>query len=82
MKKLIIEIPEEFDTKIEEPYRTTLQLEEGDFDAIQKLADHASLYVEFGAPHSNPELADFGIAECFAIDVQNFSIRVEDDGKV
>jgi len=75
MKKLIIEIPADVND-------TTYQLEDGDFTAIQKLAETSSLYIEFGAPHSNPEYADMGVAECFAIDVTEFTCKIEDDDLV
>lgn len=69
MKKLIIEIPAN-------TIEASAQLEDGDFAAIQKLAETSSLYVEFGKPHSNPELENIGIAECFAIDVSEFSVKI------
>jgi len=77
MRKLIIEIPA--DRIVEGKDGKIAQLEEGDFEAVLKLAESCSLYVEFGKPHSNPELADLGIAECFAIDVSEFTCKIEDD---
>lgn len=71
MKKLIIEIP--FETE-----DASLQLEEGDVDAIIAMSQDCSLFVEVGRPHSNTELADKGVAETFAIDVHNYSVRIEE----
>lgn len=79
MKRLVIEIPA--DVIIKGEYDETIesaQLEEGDFKVIMKLAKHASLYIEFGAPHSNQELRDMGIAECFAIDIRQYNVRIEE----
>lgn len=78
MKKLIIEIPNEIKVLEEGEESTALQLEDGDFEVITKLAEHCSLYIEFGAPHSNQQLADLGVAECFAIDVRQFNVRIEE----
>ena len=67
MKKLIIEIEQE--------------LEDGDIEAFLKLAPESSLYWEIGKPHSNSDLGDMGIAECFAIDITQFTVRIVDDEK-
>ena len=79
MRKLIIEIP--YDVDFTDEYNevsSTAQLEEGDVECIKKIWQNASLYVEFGAPHSNQEYADMGIAECFALDVTKFFVRIEE----
>ena len=65
MKKLIIEITDDV-------------LEDGDLAAINAMAHNSSLYLEFGRPHSNTDLNELAIAECFAIDIAQFSVRIEE----
>lgn len=68
MTKLIIEID----------IGTESELEAGDIENILNFGVDCSLYIEFGKPHSNQELADNGIAETFAIDVQKYNVRIEE----
>ena len=66
MKKLIIEIPCE------------AQLEEQDIDNMLNFSPKCSLFVEIGKPHRLPDMYEAGIAEIFAIDITDFSVRIEE----
>jgi len=69
MKKLVIEI------------NCDECLEDGDIANILKHAPSSSLFLEFGKPHENPELAEEGIAQVFALDIAQYSVKIEDDEK-
>ena len=68
MKKLIFEI--DCDENV---------IEEGDIENIFAFGKDCSIFMEFGRPHHTPELGDKGIAETFAIVIQKYSVRLEDD---